>query len=321
MSAFTRFTVDDLEDDDDRLAFPSAPNGPFQPQSQQPPPQPQQPQFQSGASRASPAQHPRTSKTTTSNSSSSSSARPQSHLSLVLGDEDDDDDAPWGAKRALEDSAPASRSSSRNAQPYWAETSLAAAATGSGLHSLRINRFTNAASALFYSKYYFIVYMIVVVLCLTSLIWSLTDSKEQVVGVIVIEVVINVILIFELFIRFMSLGAKAYFASWWNRFDLLVLLLCVGALITYIASTGGENQSEQVEDVVSLVLLVIRSVLQVIRVTLLLRSQYRQLSTRREVDILRVDRKRTDSMSNMLSTSDENLHANNYLLGDEDDSE
>uniref|UniRef100_A0A7S2RFV8 Ion transport domain-containing protein n=1 Tax=Mucochytrium quahogii TaxID=96639 RepID=A0A7S2RFV8_9STRA len=147
--------------------------------------------------------------------------------------------------------------------------------------SLIVNR-------LHFSRAYALFYGFMIVINMIMLVWLVLDGGRPVSSIFwALEVTVTVVLALEISSKLIAGGCK-YWSSLYNWFDTIVLTLCVFSLIhTHVFLY------EEVDNLVSWVLLIARYILQALRLIALLRHR-KNLRSIAEGDFLAV--RRTSSL-------------------------
>lgn len=129
-----------------------------------------------------------------------------------------------------------------------------------GLLRVSANRFT-------YSKQYIVFYILLTLLSIATVGISFAASKGcPHWSFFILESIVLLALIAEVIIRIISLG-KHYWKSWWNIADAILMGLCI---MTFCLVFAGCSTSVRRERQSSTVLLVVRNLIQVVRLVNLL---------------------------------------------------
>ncbi|GBG23970.1 Hypothetical Protein FCC1311_001892 [Hondaea fermentalgiana] len=152
------------------------------------------------------------------------------------------------------------------------------------------------ANRVYFSKAYSVLYVVMIVLNLIMLIWLAVKGTEQESAAFVLfEGLITLILGIEVVGRMLTQGRK-YWKRWSNWFELIVLVLCIGTVLM-AHTTNHVSTSEEMDELLSTVLLVARYVLQGLRLLALLRHRKRlqELKPSHSAD-MSYDAQRTSSL-------------------------
>merc|ERR1719319_2091158 len=80
---------------------------------------------------------------------------------------------------------------------------------------------------------FFVLYIVLIILNAFVLIWEIAAAgKENHAIVIILEAMINIIFIVELSVEILT--QDNFWASWWNRVDVVICVLCVVMFITFL---------------------------------------------------------------------------------------
>mmetsp|Transcript_1587 Transcript_1587/g.2508 ORF Transcript_1587/g.2508 Transcript_1587/m.2508 type:complete len:302 (-) Transcript_1587:181-1086(-) len=130
------------------------------------------------------------------------------------------------------------------------------------------------ANRLYFSRAYAILYICMVVLNIVMLIWLLMNTGEPLpVNFVHLEIAVTVLLGLEVSTRVLSQG-KEYWKRWANWFEFCVLILCSVCLIA-THQHKRLTMSEEVDELVSWALLILRYMLQGLRLLALVRHRDR----------------------------------------------
>jgi len=146
---------------------------------------------------------------------------------------------------------------------------------------------TNAANRLLFSRGYSIFYLFMILLNVALILWVIIDLS--VLGrfatpthwlFITLEVLINIALLTEVTLRMLSLKSR-YFLSWSNIFDLSVLVISWLGPIIFFSSSA--LMLGEVDDVGTLLLLILRYIVQFLRLLLMVKNQKKASSGSKSV--------------------------------------
>ncbi|KAJ1948662.1 hypothetical protein FBU59_001490 [Linderina macrospora] len=132
-----------------------------------------------------------------------------------------------------------------------------------------------AANRLMYSHFYTVYYIAMLLLGLTSMVTAFVEKCPS-LFFIIIESVLCVCMILEIITRGIAMG-RSFLKSWWNYFDIVLVLFCS---ITLILLSRGCSASSNSEELFNTILLVIRNAAQIFRLFATLRKNRRQLDAR-----------------------------------------
>ncbi|KAJ1744277.1 hypothetical protein LPJ78_000429 [Coemansia sp. RSA 989] len=132
-----------------------------------------------------------------------------------------------------------------------------------------------AANRLLYSKFYTYYYGAMFILGLVSLITAFIESCPS-VFFIIIESTLCICMMMEIITRGIAMQ-RSFFSSWWNYFDILIVLFCA---ITLILLSRGCSASSNSEELLNTMLLVVRNAAQIFRLLATLRKNRRQIDAR-----------------------------------------
>ncbi|KAJ2334814.1 hypothetical protein GGI00_001675, partial [Coemansia sp. RSA 2681] len=133
-----------------------------------------------------------------------------------------------------------------------------------------------AANRLMYSQFYTYYYAGMFLLGLVSLVTAFVESCPS-LFFIVIESILCICMMLEIITRAVAMQ-RSFLTSWWNYFDIVIVLFCGITLI--LMSKGGCSSSSSSEELINTILLVIRNAAQVFRLFAMLRKNRRQMDAR-----------------------------------------
>jgi len=142
------------------------------------------------------------------------------------------------------------------------------------------------ADRVLFSTWYYTLYILVIMVNLTLIIWLLIMLARDNYSVtahwifISLDVLVNVAFMSEVSLQVIS-QKKEYFKHLSNLFDFVVMLLSLATLVMYVEKT---DPSEEVEDLVALILIVVRYVLQFLRLISIIKKHRSKVISRKEVD-------------------------------------
>ncbi|KAJ2851469.1 hypothetical protein IWW36_001108 [Coemansia brasiliensis] len=110
---------------------------------------------------------------------------------------------------------------------------------------------------------------------LISLITAFIESCPSVFFIIV-ESTLCICMMMEIITRGIAMQ-RSFFSSWWNYFDILIVLFCA---ITLILLSRGCSASSNSEELLNTILLVVRNAAQIFRLLATLRKNRRQIDAR-----------------------------------------
>lgn len=156
-------------------------------------------------------------------------------------------------------------------------------------------RVTDLAQKFMNSRMYTAFYFFMILMNLVLIVWVLLtlptggDYPDH-WAFITLEVLINVLLGTEIVLK-LAAQRSHYFRSKSNLFDVFVLVLCVMALLIY--AFEGASISEEIDDAVSFILLLVRYILQFLRLLLMIKNQRQNFQRKRDegIDFSTVPRK------------------------------
>ena len=127
------------------------------------------------------------------------------------------------------------------------------------------------ASRIYFSKLYIVFYLFMILLNVVSISIILTSYKMYSYkispGLIVLEIIINLLLVLEISIRFLSQGEN-FWKSWWNTLDMLITILCLFSVFALIILPA----EDEIEEVFATTLVGLRYIMQGLRIVLLIRA-------------------------------------------------
>ncbi|PIA16225.1 hypothetical protein COEREDRAFT_31791, partial [Coemansia reversa NRRL 1564] len=124
-----------------------------------------------------------------------------------------------------------------------------------------------AANRLLYSRFYTYYYVMMFVLGLVSLITAFIESCPS-LFFIIIESLLCLCMMMEIITRIIAMQ-WSFLQSWWNYFDILIVLFCG---ITLILLSKGCSIGSNSEELINTILLVIRNAAQIFRLLATLRK-------------------------------------------------
>lgn len=130
------------------------------------------------------------------------------------------------------------------------------------------------ANRVYFSTAYSVLYVVMILLNLIMLVWLVINSTGETSSAFVIfEGLVTLVLGIEVAARMLTQGCK-YWKRWSNWFEFTVLLLCIGTTIT-AHTTNYVSMSEEVDELLSAILMAARYVLQGLRLLALLQHRKR----------------------------------------------
>ncbi|RIB01133.1 hypothetical protein C2G38_1044742 [Gigaspora rosea] len=167
--------------------------------------------------------------------------------------------------------------------------------------------FHGLANRLIYSRFYTWLYLGMALLSVVSIILSLTEECQS-AGFIILEIIINTVMIAEVVTRFVALG-KLYWNSIYNIIDIILVLLCIITLVLIIKG----DCSHKGEEIVDLILIIVRNIMQFGRLIMMLRKNGKNRKARNAtVDFSNI-RESNPSMDF------DSISNNAFLITDDDD--
>ncbi|KAJ2724360.1 hypothetical protein GGI07_002039 [Coemansia sp. Benny D115] len=132
-----------------------------------------------------------------------------------------------------------------------------------------------AANRLLYSKFYTYYYGSMLVLGVISLVTAVVESCPS-VFFIVIESLLCLCMILEIITRAIAMH-WTFLTSWWNYFDIVIVMFCLVtlALLSRDCSAGSNS-----EELLNTLMIVVRNAAQVFRLVTTLRKNRRQMDAR-----------------------------------------
>ncbi|KAJ2486721.1 hypothetical protein EV174_000944 [Coemansia sp. RSA 2320] len=127
-----------------------------------------------------------------------------------------------------------------------------------------------------YSKFYTYYYAGMFLLGLVSLVTAFIETCPS-TFFIVIESILCICMMLEIITRAVAMQ-RSFLTSWWNYFDIVLVLFCGVTLI--LMSKGGCSSSSSSEELINTILLVIRNAAQVFRLLAMIRKNRRQMDAR-----------------------------------------
>ncbi|KAI8446039.1 hypothetical protein BY996DRAFT_6434362 [Phakopsora pachyrhizi] len=156
------------------------------------------------------------------------------------------------------------------------------------------------ANRLIFSQVYIYVYLTMIILSLMTILVSILSSHCGSVTFYVLEVLINTAMILEVSIRLVAFGKK-FWKSKLNILDCVITVICLMTMIILFWK-GCQAKREEVLDVI---ILVVRNLIQFIRLALILRRSGKSIFTRIEPIDLEGVIHSADSTSLMLDMDDD----------------
>ncbi|KAJ1720560.1 hypothetical protein LPJ61_006143, partial [Coemansia biformis] len=129
-----------------------------------------------------------------------------------------------------------------------------------------------AANRLLYSRFYTYYYAIMFMLGLVSLVTAFVETCPS-VFFIVVEGVLCLCMMMEIVTRVVAMQ-WSFLGSWWNYFDVVIVLFCG---ITLILLSRGCSASSNSEELINTILVVVRNAAQIFRLLATLRKNRRQM--------------------------------------------
>ncbi|KAI9500145.1 hypothetical protein BX070DRAFT_179441, partial [Coemansia spiralis] len=138
-----------------------------------------------------------------------------------------------------------------------------------------------AANRLLYSRFYTYYYIAMLALGLVSLVTAFLESCPS-LFFITIEAALCLCMMLEILTRVVA-TQWSFLTSWWNYFDIVIVLFCG---VTLLLLSGGCSAGSNSEEMINTILLVVRNAAQVFRLLATLRKNSRQFDARElNVDI------------------------------------
>ncbi|KAI7829305.1 hypothetical protein BX661DRAFT_136637, partial [Kickxella alabastrina] len=132
-----------------------------------------------------------------------------------------------------------------------------------------------AANRLLYSKFYTYYYGIMLFLGLISLGTALIETCPS-IFFIVIESIMCICMMLEIITRALAMH-WSFLTTWWNYFDIIIVMFCG---ITLILLSGDCSPGSNSEELLNTVMIVVRNGAQVFRLLATLRKNRRQMDAR-----------------------------------------
>ncbi|KAJ2377353.1 hypothetical protein IW150_001432 [Coemansia sp. RSA 2607] len=129
-----------------------------------------------------------------------------------------------------------------------------------------------AANRLLYSKFYTYYYGCMLLLGLVSLITAFVESCPS-VFFIVVESILCICMMLEIITRAVAMH-MSFLTSWWNYFDIIIVMFCG---ITLILLSKDCSASSNSEELLNTIMIVVRNAAQVFRLVATLRKNRRQM--------------------------------------------
>lgn len=191
-----------------------------------------------------------------------------------------------------------------------------------------VEKWVLLANKIIISRVYFWVYIGVIALSLVSLIWALVDPRPENAVFWIVEFLVVFALVFEVGITMLAQGYLRYFSNWSNRIDFGITVVCLLSVILHVVDTftRSEKKSKKFEEL-ELTILIIRNLIQVVRLTILVKNQAKSSQPITQIDFRNIrsgafeeDFDDQSSVGDGLSREDLNstdnmnfLHNHNYL--------
>ncbi|EGD75189.1 hypothetical protein PTSG_06842 [Salpingoeca rosetta] len=128
---------------------------------------------------------------------------------------------------------------------------------------------------LMYSKAYLVFYLLIALLCLGELIWTIV-TQDVTLEYLVVDIILNVLIILELIIRLIAITPARFVKSKWNLVDAFIVLASVVTLILAIVEFSTPGEEEVILAASGSVFVALRCAIQVFRIFLLLRMQWKR---------------------------------------------
>ena len=174
-----------------------------------------------------------------------------------------------------------------------------------GLHE----RLSILGNRLLHSRAYNLLYALLIALNTVALLVALSlPTREPSALMVALDVAITVALVVEVAIRMVVQGRQRFWSEGSNRFDCFVCGLCVLTLALYLLE--GPSGVEKAEQVLTLVVVVVRYAIQLARLAVFVRS-YKRSASGLESDIVlddALDLLDTDARVAHLADSGGGLH-------------
>jgi len=107
------------------------------------------------------------------------------------------------------------------------------------------------------------IYFLLIIVNAAVLIWEISASKNRWL-VIGLEILVNLAYLTEILIEILTQGVAIYFTKFWNCVDSFVCLMCL-VLFTIFLSDDTPQDHEDIESRVDSVLIIIRYLMQMLR--------------------------------------------------------
>jgi len=133
------------------------------------------------------------------------------------------------------------------------------------------------ANVFLFSRFYFALFTIMLIGNIFIIVWTVKDIKNypNEWWFILLEIIITAIIIAEVTIRLMAFGTRKYFRSIANAFDFIVACLC--AISLFLLLVLGPSFVEDLDTLISTSFLILRNVLQFLRLLFIIRHQRENL--------------------------------------------
>lgn len=125
---------------------------------------------------------------------------------------------------------------------------------------------------LYFSKYTKIFYVILMILCFLSILWSVIHVGKfpNEPWYIALEVTLSVLVLCEVLLRVYLQGCTLFWRAYSNIFDVLVMVLSIFAIVMALSY---DQLLEDVEGIAAQVVMAIRLIVQYLRLILLIKNQ------------------------------------------------
>ncbi|CAG9333271.1 unnamed protein product [Blepharisma stoltei] len=136
----------------------------------------------------------------------------------------------------------------------------------------------------YFSKYTRVGYIIVIILCAIGIVWTLLSHGQfpDNMWFWLLEGLVTVLIAFEVCVRMYIQNCHAYWKSLSNIFDLIVVIVCIVAISIGLWDS---DIDEDIGGITGEVLMILRTILQFLRVIVFLKNQQKaQLTALKMID-------------------------------------
>eukprot|EP00123_Amoebidium_parasiticum_P009618 comp19596_c1_seq1/m.23069 comp19596_c1_seq1/g.23069 ORF comp19596_c1_seq1/g.23069 comp19596_c1_seq1/m.23069 type:complete len:226 (-) comp19596_c1_seq1:274-951(-) len=154
----------------------------------------------------------------------------------------------------------------------------------------RFEQLVTAANAILHSRTYFVVYILMILLSLTTVVWTFVDPSPDEFVFWVIEAIIILVMFGEMCFKLLAMGVKNYVGNLGNLVDVFVLVLVLVTLGMYAHTLrlADDHKAATVERDIGLVVYIFRNVAQILRVIVMIKNQSTRSLGHKDVDMMRI---------------------------------